>query len=170
LTHHLKWTKEEDAQLERLVAREGTRDWTTISEQMTGRNPRQCKERWEHYLRRDLKHADWTPEEDVLLFRKYEEFGPKWVHIARFFTNRTDAMVKTRFNLVKRHEQKRIDMLKQQTAFLQIFQTQRELTEPPEDASFEDPPVFDTFGDICDPCDWDGGFGEAASFDFLDLV
>jgi hypothetical protein len=169
LTRHLKWTKDEDSMLEHLVALEGTRDWATISEQMTGRNPRQCKERWENYLRRDLRHTDWTSEEDRLLFRKYEEFGPKWVHIARFFPNRTDSMVKTRFNLIKRHEHKRIEMLQEQTTFMQMFQTPSEAPEPPQEDLFEEPAPFDTFGEIYDPCDWDAGYG-SPSFDIFDLA
>jgi hypothetical protein len=166
-SRHLKWKKEEDELLEQLVAIEGTRDWATISEQMEGRNPRQCKERWDNYLRRDLRHTEWTQEEDMLLFKKHEELGSKWVHIARFFPNRTDAMVKTRFNLINRHEQKRIKMLREQTALLQIFQVQPPMPIIRPEDQFQDTAAFDTFGDSSD---WDCGFTEPSGLDFFDFA
>jgi hypothetical protein len=58
-----------------------------------------------------LKRTEWTDSEDILLFEKFQELGPKWVQIAKYFPNRTDAMIKNRINLLKRHEQKRAEIL-----------------------------------------------------------
>jgi hypothetical protein len=78
---------------------------------MPGRNARQCKERWTNYLVPALNTAAWTCEEDFQLIQKYGELGPKWVQIATFFANRTDSMVKNRFNKLQRRKQKWRDLL-----------------------------------------------------------
>ena len=69
---------------------------------MDGRNPRQCKDRWSNYLNPNLNVGDWTQEEDDLILKKREELGPKWKIIATFFNNRTDSMIKTRYNALIR--------------------------------------------------------------------
>ncbi|OHS95996.1 Myb-like DNA-binding domain containing protein [Tritrichomonas foetus] len=92
-----KFLPEEDLQLKELVTKYGSNAWEIISSKMPGRNPRQCRERWKHYLSSDRGKAPWTQEEDRLLYEKMEEFGPKWTKIASFFQDRTDIQVKTRW-------------------------------------------------------------------------
>jgi hypothetical protein len=102
----VKFTTADDERLRLLVEQFGDSDWSLISDQMNGRNPRQCRERWINYLAPSLNNAPWTPAEDMLLFQKYKELGCKWVRIAKFFPDRTDAMVKNRFNRIQRRETK----------------------------------------------------------------
>ena len=92
-----KFLPEEDSKLRQLVATYGANSWETIAKKMPGRNPRQCRERWKHYLSSSRGKSPWTPEEDQLLYEKMEEFGPKWTKIATFFNDRTDIQVKTRW-------------------------------------------------------------------------
>jgi hypothetical protein len=106
-----KFTPAEDDQLRALVAAHGTNNWAAISEKMPGKNVRQCKERWTNYLAPVLNVSTWTCEEDFFLLQKYAEFGSKWVQIASFFPNRTDSMIKNRFNQLQRREQKRRELL-----------------------------------------------------------
>jgi hypothetical protein len=129
----MKWNKAEDERLHSLVSRHGQSSWILISEQMDNRNPRQCRERWENYLRGGLRRSDWTQDEDLLLFQKYQELGAKWVQIAKFLPNRTDAMVKNRVNLVIRHQKKRAELLtKHDPLVFQMLQmsTQSPNTDP----------------------------------------
>jgi hypothetical protein len=77
------------------VTRLGTTDWEAIARNFTGRNPRQCRERWKHYLSSDQSRSDWTPQETMLLIEHYRMLGPKWTQIASFFPGRTDIQVKT---------------------------------------------------------------------------
>ena len=44
----------------------------------------------------------FTPEEDELLQKKYEELGPCWKKIATFLTGRTEISVKNRWNKIQR--------------------------------------------------------------------
>jgi hypothetical protein len=69
---------------------------------MPGRNARQCHDRWLSYLSPEIGNGPWSPEEEQLLIRKYEEFGAAWKHIATFFVSRTDINVKSRWLLIQR--------------------------------------------------------------------
>jgi hypothetical protein len=93
-----------------LVDTFGSSDWAAIADRMPGKNQRQCRERWINYLAPELNSSSWTSEEDFLLIQKYNELGPKWVQIAAFFPNRTDSMMKNRFNKLQRREQKRREL------------------------------------------------------------
>jgi hypothetical protein len=66
-----------------------------------------------NYLSPELRDAPWTLEEDLFLIRKQRELGAKWVQLAKYFPNRTDAMVKNRFNRLKRRERKQFELLTQ---------------------------------------------------------
>jgi hypothetical protein len=101
---HAKFTASEDTQLRSLVGLFGYQDWYTISLRMPGRSARQCKERWLNYLKPTLNTAAWTLEEDTLLLEKQRECGSRWTQITKFFPNRTDGMVKNRFNQLQRRE------------------------------------------------------------------
>lgn len=101
---HKKWTKEEDNKLRQLVNKFGDKNWRILANSMENRNPRQCRERWNYYLNPNLKVGDWTPEEDNLILQKKKELGRKWTLIATFFENRTDAMIKTRYNALLRNK------------------------------------------------------------------
>ena len=96
--HHVKFTQAEDELLRQLVIEFGENDWRNLAKRMEGRNPRQCRDRWQNYLDPKLNNGSWTPEEDRLLLEKREELGPKWKLITTFFVNRTDSMIKTRYN------------------------------------------------------------------------
>ena len=98
-----KFSQEEDSKLINLVNQFGDNNWNIIALHMDGRNVRQCRERWRHYLSPSVSNAPWTMMEDYLLDQKYAEYGPKWKKIAEFFPNRTDINIKNRFLLKQRH-------------------------------------------------------------------
>jgi len=96
------FTSEEDEKLKEMVAKYGESNWNDISRHFPGRTTRQCRERYRHYLNPMIKNGEWTREEDELLLEKYEEFGSKWVQIAKFFNSRTDINVKNRWIVLMR--------------------------------------------------------------------
>ena len=104
---HAKFTVEDDEILRSLVNELGDR-WEEIASRMPGRNARQVRERYQNYLSPNLNTSKWTEEEDQLLLSKVQQLGQKWVKISKFFTNRTDQMMKNRFNVLKRKEQKKL--------------------------------------------------------------
>jgi hypothetical protein len=95
--HQSRFTVEEDVQLRELVAEHGTTNWAAIAEQMQGRNARQCRERWKHYLSCNKRRVPWTRAEDDLLLEKVTELGPKWTKIAAVLGDRSDLEVKNRW-------------------------------------------------------------------------
>lgn len=81
--------------------------WSQVSEIVGGgRTPRQCRERYKHYLDPEIKNAKWTIEEEILLEQKYAEYGPKWSIISKFFKSRTDVNVKNHWTILSQRIQK----------------------------------------------------------------
>ncbi|OHT14823.1 Myb-like DNA-binding domain containing protein [Tritrichomonas foetus] len=104
---HAKFTIDDDETLKNLVIELGE-NWNEIANRMPGRNPRQVRERYQNYLSPSLNTSRWTIEEDTLLVQKVQEIGQKWVKISRFFPNRTDQMMKNRYNVLKRKQMKKM--------------------------------------------------------------
>jgi hypothetical protein len=95
--HREKFFPKEDEQLKELVLVYGCQAWSVIASQMPGRNARQCRERWKHYLSSDKSKSAWTLEEDQLLYQKMVEFGPRWTALSQYFPGRTDMQIKCRW-------------------------------------------------------------------------
>jgi hypothetical protein len=104
-----KFTPEEDAQICDLVKIHGDSNWSYIASYLPGRNVRQCRERWRHYLMPSLVNTPFSEEEDATLQDKYKELGPHWKQIASFFVGRTDITLKNRWLFLNRR------MLRQKT-------------------------------------------------------
>lgn len=102
LKQKCKFSPDEDSRLTSLVNKFGEDNWHFITLHMPGRNIRQCRERWRHYLSPAVSNAPWSPYEDYILDQKYSEFGPKWKKIAEFIPNRTDINIKNRWLLKQR--------------------------------------------------------------------
>jgi hypothetical protein len=92
-----KFLPEEDRELRRLVRECGISSWETIAAGMPGRNPRQCRDRWKHYLSGDRAKVPWSAAEDGLLLEKMQTIGPRWTQLTAFFPGRTDMDVKARW-------------------------------------------------------------------------
>lgn len=103
----IKFTKEEDEQLTRIIQEHGTQDWELISSEMKNRTARQCRERWINYISPGLSNAPWTMEEDKKLDELYAEFGSRWHKIAEYFPNRSGNCVRNRYKLRERRALKK---------------------------------------------------------------
>lgn len=92
-----KFHTDEDDHLVQLVAQYGDANWDRIAQEMPGRNVRQCRERWKHYLSCTKPADPWTKEEDDLISDKVQEIGGKWTKIAALLPGRTDLQIKNRW-------------------------------------------------------------------------
>ena len=102
-----KFTKEEDQKLKDLVKKYGNDNWQLISSFVEGRSARQCRDRWNHYIgNENLKHDNWTKEEDDLLLYWYEEVGSRWAVIAKHFPNRNSVIIRNRCGQILRKYRK----------------------------------------------------------------
>ncbi len=102
--HRITFKPEEDEQLKKVIEQYGTHDWQNVADHMPGRNPRQCRERWKHYLSApEGSKREWTQEEDDLLIRKVQEMGGKWTKFTHFFEGRSDLHIKLRYRKLAPH-------------------------------------------------------------------
>ena len=101
-----KFSPQEDQKLISIINEFGDKDWKLIASKLSGRNPRQCRERWNNYVNPQLSSAPWTTEEDKLLVEKFNEYGSRWHLIAPFFTKRSINNIKNRWFTTKRREKK----------------------------------------------------------------
>jgi hypothetical protein len=102
--HRLKFTTKEDMELVSLVQQFGPDDWGTVSSQLPGRSPRQCRDRWNHYLAPHANNSSWSQEEEDLLLAKLRELGPQWSRIALFFPGRTGISLRNHCCKLARRE------------------------------------------------------------------
>ena len=98
------WSEEEDQLLSKLVKQHGLNAWKAIAKEITGRNTKQCRERWCNYLDPTLKRGKWTAEEDAIIMAMQKKVGNKWAAITKELPGRTDNQVKIRFNSLHRKE------------------------------------------------------------------
>jgi hypothetical protein len=101
----VKFNAAEDKLLFDAVRMFGYANWHRIAMLIPGRSARQCRERWTNYLSPDLFNGEWTPNDDRMLRAKYDEMGPKWVVIARFFPGRSKNSVRNRMLQLRRREE-----------------------------------------------------------------
>ncbi|CAN1220462.1 Myb-related protein 308 [Linum perenne] len=89
------WSKEEDDKLRDYVTRYGHWNWRELPKFAgLSRCGKSCRLRWMNYLRPDLKHGNFSAEEDELIFKLFEEVGTKWSMIAAKMPGRTDNEIK----------------------------------------------------------------------------
>jgi len=52
--------------------------WSDIAAKLnTDRTGKQCRDRWQNYVRPGIKKGDWTRDEEELIKDMYRTFGPK---------------------------------------------------------------------------------------------
>lgn len=91
------FTPEEDIKITQLVKIHGTGKWDIVASCLEGRNAKQCRERWRAFLSPGMVNGPWKQEEDQLLVKLYQQYGPKWAQFTRFFKGRSDYNIKNRW-------------------------------------------------------------------------
>ncbi|MDR1597479.1 MAG: hypothetical protein LBR89_00885 [Holosporales bacterium] len=83
----LPFSKDDDLVLQHLVDIYGCSQWDRIAVIMH-RSQRQCRERWNSYLSKQLEPRPWTPEDEQKVLSLMSELGPRWTQIGAQLSRR----------------------------------------------------------------------------------
>nr|URY18969.1 MYB protein [Zanthoxylum bungeanum] len=89
------WSKEEDDKLRAYILKYGHWNWHELPKFAgISRYGKSCRLRWMNYLRPDIKHGNYTKEEEDTIIKLHEEHDNKWSLIAAKLPGRTDNGIK----------------------------------------------------------------------------
>ncbi|XP_010516919.1 PREDICTED: transcription factor RAX2 [Camelina sativa] len=94
------WCPEEDAKLKDYIEKQGTGgNWISLPHKAGLRRcGKSCRLRWLNYLRPNIRHGDFTEEEDNIIYSLYASIGSRWSVIAAHLHGRTDNDIKNYWN------------------------------------------------------------------------
>ncbi|MCD9642996.1 hypothetical protein HAX54_030094 [Datura stramonium] len=94
------WSPEEDAKLKEFIEKCGTGgNWIALPQKAgLKRCGKSCRLRWLNYLRPNIKHGDFTDDEDRVICSLYANIGSRWSIIAAQLPGRTDNDIKNYWN------------------------------------------------------------------------
>ncbi|NXF39718.1 MYBA protein, partial [Nyctibius bracteatus] len=99
LCNRMKWTRDEDERLKKLVEQNGTDDWAFIASHLQNRSDFQCQHRWQKVLNPELVKGPWTKEEDQRVIELVQKYGPKrWSLIAKHLKGRIGKQCRERWH------------------------------------------------------------------------
>ncbi|KAL2511216.1 transcription factor RAX2-like [Abeliophyllum distichum] len=94
------WSPEEDAKLKEFIEKYGTGgNWIALPQKVgLKRCGKSCRLRWLNYLRPNIKHGEFSDEEDRIICTLYANIGSRWSIIAAQLPGRTDNDIKNYWN------------------------------------------------------------------------
>ncbi|KAI3511827.1 hypothetical protein L1887_18986 [Cichorium endivia] len=94
------WSPEEDAKLKEFINKHGTGgNWIALPHKAgLKRCGKSCRLRWLNYLRPNIKHGEFSEDEDRIICSLYASIGSRWSIIAGQLPGRTDNDIKNYWN------------------------------------------------------------------------
>ncbi|XP_050226467.1 transcription factor RAX2 [Mercurialis annua] len=94
------WSPQEDEKLKEYIQKYNTGgNWIALPQKAgLKRCGKSCRLRWLNYLRPNLKHGDFSDDEDRIICTLYSNIGSRWSIIAAQLPGRTDNDIKNYWN------------------------------------------------------------------------
>ncbi|XP_076903171.1 transcription factor MYB58-like [Bidens hawaiensis] len=100
------WSEDEDDKLRTYIQRYGHWNWSLLPKFAgVSRCGKSCRLRWMNYLRPNMKHGNFSKQEDDLVIDLHNKLGNKWSTMAAKLPGRSDNEIKNRWNT---HLKKRV--------------------------------------------------------------
>ncbi|CAK9156925.1 unnamed protein product [Ilex paraguariensis] len=89
------WSDEEDNKLRAYIQKYGHWNWRQLPKHAgLSRCGKSCRLRWVNYLRPNVKHGNYSKEEEDMIMKLHDKHGNKWSVIATHLPGRTDNDIK----------------------------------------------------------------------------
>eukprot|EP00946_MAST-07B_sp_MAST-7B-sp1_P002234 g2234.t1 len=99
IVRRIKWTAEEDCQLQKMVQQHGGRHWKAIAQGMPNRSAAQCRQRWAGLNSPNRAKRSWSKQEDKQLRTFVKEFGAtNWSKVAASMQTRNAKQCRERWH------------------------------------------------------------------------
>ncbi|KAI3917148.1 hypothetical protein MKX01_003597 [Papaver californicum] len=94
------WSPDEDLILKQFIEKQGTGgNWISLPHRAgLKRCGKSCRLRWLNYLRPNIKHGEFSDDEDRIICTLYSSIGSRWSIIAAQLPGRTDNDIKNYWN------------------------------------------------------------------------
>ncbi|OHS95138.1 Myb-like DNA-binding domain containing protein [Tritrichomonas foetus] len=122
-----RFSGQEDSTLKHVIQELNVRNWEEAAKYLPGRTARQCRDRYNNYLFKEISNKPWSEEEDLIILTNYPLFGTHWVKISKFLVGRSGNNVKNRwykylskhynelmvkYDFIQKSNQKAVDAIK----------------------------------------------------------